>query len=126
MTLLPFAKGRCLVWDATVICTLAATYVDSAAGEVGAAGRIAERRKHNIYKDFESEYDVVPVAFETHGPLGADTDEFLLELSRRIKKERGGAAGYYFLQRLSLCIQRGNAIAMMATMGFSPEFTETE
>lgn len=124
VTLIPWAKGRTLVWDATVICTLAASYVEVTASEVGAAARIAERRKHTTYRALETDYDVVPVAFETHGPLGKETEEFLIELRKRVKKERGGAEGAFFFQRLSLCIQRGNSIAVIGAMGLNPDALE--
>ena len=118
VTLVPYSRGRCVIWDACVRHTLAASYIGRTAKEVGAAASEAERAKLRKYATFANTYTVVPLAFETLGSLGASTNEFLDELASRIRMERGNRrAGEYFLQHLSLSLQRGNALAVLGSMG---------
>ena len=55
----------------------------------------------------------VPVAFETLGPVNAEGAEFLSELGRRISAVSGETK--FLFQRLSICVQRHNAIAFRGT-----------
>ena len=70
------------------------------------------------YASFAQDYNIVPLAFETLGSLGTITEAFLSDLAKRIRLAKGDTrAGKYFLERLSLSLQRGNALAVMGTMG---------
>ena len=118
VTLVPYSRGRCVIWDACVRHTLAASYVGRTAREVGAAASEAERAKLRKYATFATAYTIVPLAFETLGSLGATTNDFLDDLAARIRLEKGNPrAGQYFLQHLSLSLQRGNALAVLGSMG---------
>src|SRR6218665_3286292 len=58
----------------------------------------------------------VPIAFETLGPVNAEGAEFLSELGRRILSvSRDQRETNVLLQRLSICVQRHNAIAFRGT-----------
>ena len=58
----------------------------------------------------------VPIAFETLGPVNAEDAEFLSELGRCISFVSGDQRETNFLlQRLSICVQRHNAIAFRGT-----------
>ena len=55
---------------------------------------------------------------ETHGSLSANTAAFLDSLVQRIGKMQGDVReGQYFLQRLSLSLQRGNATSLFGSLG---------
>ena len=113
----PYREGRCLIWDATVVDTLATSYVRSTAQKVGAAASIAERRKLSTYSAFAKDFEVMPLAFETFGPTSDNTMAFLNDLKRKINEVQGDRrSGHHFLQRLSLSIQRGNAISVLGTL----------
>ena len=54
---------------------------------------------------------------ETYGSLGTVSSSFIKDLSKRIVVASGdNKSGSYFRQRLSIVIQRGNALAVMGTM----------
>ena len=92
--------------------------------EAGAAAAQAERKKVNKYACFGADYEVTPLAFESHGSLGPSTTLFLEELSRRISTTTGDPrAGVYFRQRLCLALQRGNANLILGTMPQAPTVT---
>src|SRR5436190_4781956 len=56
LTLVPWRLGECMVWDATVVITLAPSHV---------------------LCDLSSAYEFVPLGFETPGSLGPAAEEFL-------------------------------------------------
>ena len=45
LSLFPFKVGKCLIWDLTVVDTLAASYVDQTARHPGKAAEKAELKK---------------------------------------------------------------------------------
>jgi len=66
-TLIPWSKGRCLVWDATVPDTLAPSHLPRTSVSAGAAALGAEKAKLAKYKVLAATEHVVPVAIETFG-----------------------------------------------------------
>jgi len=74
LTVLPWANGRCLVWDFTCPDTLAASHLDRAVLSPGAIANDAENRKRSKYLSLSAQYRFVPIAIET---LGAPGDEAL-------------------------------------------------
>jgi len=68
LTVLPWANGRCIVWDFTCP-TLAASNLNCAS-----PGAVAESRKSSKYLSLSAQYHSVPIAFE---PLGAPGYEAL-------------------------------------------------
>ena len=117
MTLIPFERGKALVWDATVVDTLAPSYVDAGSSSAGAAGSRAEARKLQKYSDLTANYLVAPLAFETLGAPAPATSALLDTVGQLIEETTGcKRAREYLLQRLSLEVQRGNAAAVMGTM----------
>src|SRR6218665_939639 len=111
-TLFPLNDGRSLIWDATVVDTLAASYVAETAIEPGSAAEKAATRKHSKYAELERTYIVVPVAVETLGPINSEGLAFLTELGRRLSNASGDTREARFLfQSLSVTVQRYNAVA---------------
>ena len=45
VTLVPWAQGRCLLWDATCPDTLAPSHISNSSTEAGSAGKAAESKK---------------------------------------------------------------------------------
>src|SRR5437870_2979432 len=81
MTLLPWSAGKCAVWDATVIDTMANSCLNSISITAGGA---AAARKLEKYQELARGYEVVPVAIETMGPInpaGADIINGIVRLS---------------------------------------------
>src|SRR6218665_1763624 len=74
--------------------------------------RLLFARLPNKYALLPATYVFVPIAFKTLGPVNAEAAEFLSELGRRISSVSGDQRETNFLlQRLSICVQRHNAIA---------------
>src|SRR6218665_1839008 len=80
------------------------------------AAEQAAIRKTAKYALLPATYVFVPIAFKTLGPVNAEGAEFLSELGRRISSVSGDQRETNFLlQRLSICVQRHNAIAFRGT-----------
>ena len=115
-TLVPWRVGRCLVWDATVTDTLAASYLSDTSQTVGAAAERAAARKHEKYHPLSATHFFVPLAFETMGPINTEGQVFLSDLGSKLSLVTGDTRETSFLyQRLSLTIQRFNAVAFRGT-----------
>lgn len=113
MTLIPWQCGKAVLWDVTVICTSADSYLDSSARETGAAAEIAATRKTVKYANLSDRYIFIPVAVETQGPLNTSATELLVDLGRRISSTSGDPRETSFLfQRISVVIQRFNSVLM--------------
>ena len=63
----------------------------------------------------------MPIAFETTGIAGEQTDKFISELGRRMAGNTGNRREVEWLrQRLSMAIIRGNAASIQATGQLNP------
>ena len=83
LTLVPLQGGRCLTWDATVVDTLAPSYVAVSAQVTGSAAQAAAERKVSKYAGLPASRLFVPIAIETLGPINEAGHSFLSELTRR-------------------------------------------
>jgi hypothetical protein len=112
MTLVPWIKGQPLVWDVTVVDTLAA--------------EMACKRKHNKYSSIiSSNYIFKGLAFETLGPWCKETIDFINVIGDRLIAESGDSKFKKFLfERISLAIQRGNAASIRGTFPDSALLSE--
>jgi hypothetical protein len=78
MTLVPWIKGQPLVWDVTVVDTLADCYVLKTSEVSGFAAEMACKRKHSKYSSIiSSNYIFKGLAFETLGAWGKETIDFI-------------------------------------------------
>jgi len=113
LTLIPFQSGRALTWDVTVTHTMAESYARHGDIVAGHAAELASVRKQDKYVNLTSSYLFQPLAFETMGPINSSGLMFLTELGRRISLTSGDKRETSFLfQRLSICIQRFNSVAL--------------
>src|SRR6218665_3475169 len=82
----------------------------------GSAAEQAAVCKTAKYALLPATHVFVPIAFETLGPVNAEAAEFLSELGRCISSvSRDQRETNFLLQRLSICVQRHNAIAFSGT-----------
>ena len=117
-TLTPWKRGRILVWDFTCTDTFAPSHITLAACGVGNVANEAEHHKKIKYSHLDNSYMFIPIAVETSGVLGLEASSFLKELGRRIALTSGEAkSGFFLLQRVSMELQRGNAAAVLGTLG---------
>lgn len=117
LTLIPFYKGRSLVWDATVTDSLTPSLVGPGAARPGTAASRAETSKTRKYANLGRAYHFSPFAFETLGGPGPLTTTLLSQVGDALQQATmDKRAGTFFCQRLSLEVQRGNAISVLGTM----------
>jgi hypothetical protein len=113
MTLIPWQDGKPVVWDVTVVCTIADSYVEASAREAGAAAETAATRKTAKYANLTSHYTFHPVAVETQGPINETACDLLSDLGRRIARLSGDVRESSFLfQRISVVVQRFNSVLL--------------
>ena len=117
LSMIPWRAGRHLVWDATVIDTLAPSYVTATALTAGAAAETAAERKNSKYSALLNTHFFVPLAFETLGPVNDTGLHFISDLGRILTQSSGDKREVSFLrQRLSITIQRYNSVACRSTL----------
>ena len=115
---LSWARGRCLAWDVTAPETLAQCHLHVSAGCAGSAATNAEATKVAKYAAFSNTHVFVLLAFETLGAWGEQAKVFVAQLGRRITGVMADVRETDFLrQRLSVAIQRGNALAIRGSLG---------
>ena len=70
LTLVPWSRGRPLVWDLTVPDTLAPSYRAQASTAAGNVAKAAEIRKQSKYSSLSSSYSFSPISIESMGVFG--------------------------------------------------------
>src|SRR6218665_281664 len=101
-------------WSTLKFC--AASYLSQTAISAGSAAEQAAVHKTAKYALLPETHVFVPIAFETLWPVNAEGAEFLSELGRCISSVSGYQRERNFLlQRLSICVQRHNAIVFRGT-----------
>jgi hypothetical protein len=126
MTLVPWIKGQPLVWDVTVVDTLADSYVLKSSEVSGFAAEMACKRKHSKYSSIiSSNYVFKGLAFETLGPWCKEAIDLINVIGNRLIAESGDSKSKKFLfERISLAIQRGNAASIRGTFPDSAILSE--
>ena len=120
LTQIPWDAGKCAVWDVTVTDTLAASNLHYTSEAAGAAAERAAERKLIKYSELASSYTFIPIAFETLGPVDSIGTDFIQSIGLRIRSLSGDSRETSFLwQRLSMGLQRFNAVCLLGTFGSS-------
>jgi len=118
LTLIPWQSGRPLVWDVTVTCTTADSYLASAAREAGSVAERAASNKVNKYSGLSANYQFQPIAVETHGPVNESATEFFSRVGKKVAQLTGDERESSFLfQRLSVLLQRYNGVLLHDSFG---------
>ena len=107
-----------MVWDATVVDTLAPSHVERTSVTPGAAAATAEDKKRLKYVgNLPPTYEFIPLGFETLGAVGPVAEDFLDTLGKRLAITTDcDRAGEYLRQRLSLEILRGNVGSILGSL----------
>ena len=110
LTLDPWSARKSIIWDVTVVDTLAASYIQTTSKTAGGAAEIVARKEEKCTA-LSINYDLIVIALETSGLLSNKTYIFLCELGRRltIATEDPRETSFLF-QRISVAVQRFNAI----------------
>jgi len=100
---MPWSRGQSLAWDFTCPDTLAASHLNVAITGPGQVANHAEQLKIDKYATLSKEFQFIPIAIETLGPVGEEATRFLQELGRRIEALARDSRSLSFLwQRLSV------------------------
>ena len=67
MSIVPWKKGRALVWDVTVWDIFAPFYSGLAAGEAGSVANLAEAAKRRLYSELTVTHHFVPIGIDSLG-----------------------------------------------------------
>ena len=111
-TLIPWSRGKPLAWDVTVPDTFAQSHLHNSAIQSCAAAD----NKVTKYAHLATTHIFVPIAVETGGSWNVQAIEIVQDLGRRISEVANEPLETQFLfQRLSMVVQRGNAIAYKNT-----------
>ena len=116
MTLFPFSRGKCLIWDCTCVDSFSPSALALTATEPGSASRSAEVRKNLKYEGLCDRYIFLAIAIETSCVFGRDTNAFISRLGHLATSISGERREAEFLrQRFSLATVRGNAQSVTQT-----------
>ena len=113
---MPWSKGKPLAWDVTVPDTYADSHINMTSSEAGAAATQVASTKNTKYIDITSTHIFYPIAIETAGPWDVQALDVIEEIGRRITEAtEDPKEKMYLFQRLSLAIQRDNALSFFNT-----------
>jgi hypothetical protein len=117
VTLIPWSRGRCLAWDVTVPDTYAASHLPHTSSAAGEAAERAVVSKTLKYSTLTNTHAFVAIALETGGSWSEEGLQFISELGRRISQATHDPLETSYLhQRISVALQRGNAICLSSTL----------
>ena len=117
MTLVPWSRGKSLIWDVTCVDTFAPSYISETSSNPGSAAARAEKRKKRVYANLTDTFIFVPIAIETSGCWGKEAASLLKNIGRKIASSTSEPrSSSYFFQRVSLAVQRGNAACVLGTL----------
>ena len=109
-----------MAWDVTVADTYAESHLAATTLAAGAAADKAAANKEMKYSALASTHIFFPVAFETSGVMNRLAVDLVSEIGRRISSVTEDTRETMFLfQRLSVALQRGNAVSFQATFANS-------
>ena len=112
MTVIPWSKVKCFTWDFAVPDTFAASHVNDTSSKAVPAADKAFTSKAAKYAIFCQSHIFMPIAEETFGVWKKESDDFIVDLGRKISSITNDNRETSFLfQRLSIAIQRGNEIS---------------
>jgi hypothetical protein len=116
VTLVPWSKGKCAIWDFTCPDTLAPSHLAATSLDASSAANSAEELKAKKYADLTTTYDVIPISVETLGTWGKSGRSFIDNVGARIAQITQEPRSAAFLrQRIAIAVQRGNAISILGT-----------
>jgi hypothetical protein len=125
LTNVPWQSGKTAVWDVTIADTLADSYLSSTSDTAAAAAELAANRKEDKYAGLSTTHVFLPLAFESLGSIGSKATSFLKDLGRRLTlATENTMETTHLFQRLSIALQRFNAICVMGCFGSQDDIEE--
>lgn len=125
ISLIYWQGGKYLAWDATISTTLATSYLEASSTLAGSASEVAASKKLVKYQGLPGHYRFQPISFENLSGLSVSTAAFLSTLGSKISQGSGDPKETTFLrQRLSICLQRFNAVILSHSFVVDPKITD--
>ena len=110
------ARGKPMAWDVTVPDTYAKSHLDGTSLQAGAAADNAAIAKKSKYTGITNTHIFIPVAIETGGAWNSEATELIQDIGKSIRIINGESRETaYLFQRISIAIQKGNALAYQST-----------
>lgn len=125
ITYTAWEKGRALVWDATCADSLAASNMAGRSKRPGMASEKAVVRKHRKYSRIKQNYHFVAFAVESLGPWSKEAVDLINKIGSNLIRITGEPKSKrYLIERISLAIQRGNAMCIISSIPKNPPMEE--
>ena len=122
MTFFSWKSGKALLWDVTIVNSVASSYLSASSSSVGSIAEMAAEKKEVEYADLSQNYIFQPLAFEALGAINASAIAFFYDLGKRLSAVSGDTREIEFLfQRLSVALQRFNSVTFQETFSVSAE-----
>ena len=116
--MVPWSRGKSLIWDFSCSCTVANSAVSNSAKTAGTVAAARAKVKIRKYQRLSEKYIFVPLVVESHGPFCQEAFEFFHHLGKEIENKTGEPkATEYLLQAMSVAVQKGNALSILGTTG---------
>ena len=110
------ARGKPMAWGVTVPDTYAESHIDQTVREACSAANMATEDNIVKYGALSAFHILLPLAVETAGAWNQSAIKLIQEIGRCITTVMEDSRETAFLfQRLSIALQRGNAVAFLAT-----------
>ena len=114
--LIPWSRSKALAWDVTIPDTYSMSHIQSTFVDSGSTAKHATRMKTLKYQDLNAIHIFYPIAIETAGSWNDQAVELIEEIGWRSAQEMDDPKKtMYLFQRISVAIQRGNALAFINT-----------
>ena len=95
---------------------MALSYIAATSTRAGSAADQAEAAKTLKYAELEDRFYFVPIGFENFRAWGKSATTLIADITRRVVERTGEPrSGEFLRQRLSIEIQRGNAVSILRT-----------
>ena len=112
VTTIPFKCGVSLAWDFTCPHPLVNSALAINKERSGLANN-KENKKQTKYASLSENYSFCPIAIDSIGAYGHSAQNFVKEVGKRMYHQTGQREATFFLrQRISITIQKGNAISL--------------
>ena len=122
MTLIPWKSGTVLLWNVTIVNSVASSYLSASSSSAGSIAKMAAEKKEAKFADLSQFYLFHPLAFEALEAINASAITFFYDLGKRLSVVSGDARESEFLfQRLSVALQRFNSITFKETFSVFAE-----
>ena len=97
ITVVPWKRGKVLVWDATCPDKYVPSYISHATREAGAVAQRAEHLKISKYVHLNSSHHFILVPVETSGVFGPEALSFIQDLSGHLRQVTGEPTSLEYL-----------------------------